>query len=56
MPGFAEQVGTNTDYIIHPEEILADNFVFLINGRVDLPSQRVVQEMGRILQEAGAAP
>lgn len=53
VPGFAEQVGSNTDYIIHPEEILADNFVFLLNGRVDLPSQRVVQEMGRILQEAG---
>jgi len=53
VPGFAEQVGTNTTYIIHPEEILADNFVFLLNGRVDLPSQRVVQEMGRILQEAG---
>ena len=55
VPGFAEQVGANTDYIIHPEEILADNFVFLLNGRVDLPSQRVVQEMGRILQEAGEA-
>ncbi len=55
VPGFAEQVGTNTDYIIHPEEILADNFVFLIDGRVDLPSPRVVQEMGRILQEAAEA-
>jgi len=55
VPGFAEQVGTNTDYIIHPEEILADNFVFLLNGRVDLPSQRVVQEMGKILQEEGDA-
>jgi hypothetical protein len=55
VPGFAEQVGTNTYYIIHPEEILADNFVFLLNGRADLPSQRVVQEMGQILQEAGGA-
>ena len=28
---FFEQIGHNTGYIIHPDEILADNFVFLIN-------------------------
>jgi hypothetical protein len=31
--GFFEQVGRNTKYIIHPEEILADNFEILISGR-----------------------
>lgn len=29
MQGFFEQVGRNTSYIIHPEEILADNFKLL---------------------------
>jgi hypothetical protein len=50
VPGFAEQVGRNTTYIIHPEEILADNFVLLIDGRINLPTQRVVEEMGKVLQ------
>jgi|APTNR8051073442_1049403.scaffolds.fasta_scaffold02053_6 hypothetical protein len=27
--GFYEQIGDNTDYIIHPDEILADNFALL---------------------------
>ena len=52
VPGFAEQVGRNTSYVIHPEEILADNFVFLLNGRIDLPTPRVVEQMGKILQAA----
>jgi len=30
ISGFYEQVGQNTDYIIHPEEILADNFKLLM--------------------------
>jgi hypothetical protein len=55
VPGFSEQVGQNTKYIIHPEEILADNFVFLLNGRINLPSPRVVESMGRILQAAAEA-
>jgi hypothetical protein len=32
LGGFAEQVGRNTGYIIHPEEILADNFAQLVVG------------------------
>ncbi len=50
VPGFHEQIGSNTKYIIHPEEVLADNFVFLIDGRIDLPTPRVVEAMGRVLQ------
>jgi hypothetical protein len=30
---FAEQVGRNTGYIIHPEEILAENFAQLVTGK-----------------------
>jgi hypothetical protein len=43
--GFFEQVGQNTDYIIHPDEILAVNFVHLINGKTNLPTPRIVEEM-----------
>lgn len=54
VPGFAEQVGRNTKYIIHPEEILADNFVFLLDGRINLPTPRVVESMGKVLQSFAA--
>jgi hypothetical protein len=30
--GFYEQVGSNTTYVIHPEEILADNFAQVLTG------------------------
>lgn len=52
VPDFHEQIGRNTKYIIHPEEVLADNFVFLLNGRINLPSPKVVEGMGRVLQAA----
>jgi hypothetical protein len=55
IAGFHEQIGRNTRYIIHPEEVLADNFVFLVEGRIDLPTPRVVEEMGKILQATAAA-
>jgi len=51
VAGFHEQIGRNTTYIIHPEEVLADNFVFLLDGRINLPSPQVVERMGRVLQE-----
>jgi hypothetical protein len=52
VTGYDAQIGANTKYVIHPEEILADNFVFLVDGRIDLPTPRVVEAMGRILQAA----
>lgn len=52
VPGYAEQIGANTKYIIHPEEVLADNFVFLLDGRIDLPTPRIVEGMGKVLQDA----
>jgi hypothetical protein len=50
VDGFFEQIGRNTGYIIHPEEILADNFVHLVNGTEDLPSPGIVAAMKAILQ------
>jgi hypothetical protein len=43
-------VGRNTNYIIHPEEILADNFVFLINKTEDLPDMVILEKMSIILK------
>jgi hypothetical protein len=53
-PGFYEQIGRNTSYIIHPEEILAENFVLLVNGRINTPTPRVVEALGKALQAAAA--
>jgi len=33
MPRYLEQLGGNTHYIIHPEEVLADNFAYAAVGR-----------------------
>ena len=44
-----EQVGNNTDYIIHPEEILADNFALLVLGEHNMPSPEIPQKMREIL-------
>jgi hypothetical protein len=33
VDGYFEQVGLNTDYVIQPEEVLADNFALLLLGR-----------------------
>lgn len=57
IPSFQSQIGGNTNYIIHPDEILADNFVHLVFGTRGLATPRIVDEMRRILsaQEPGAA-
>jgi hypothetical protein len=48
--GFFEQVGNNTRYIIHPEEILADNFVILVLGRRHVPSPEIVEKMKKVFE------
>lgn len=49
VSGFFEQVGRNTEYIIHPEEILADNFVLLVLGGRSVPSPDVLDRIKRVL-------
>lgn len=44
-PAFFEKVGKNTNYVIHPDEILADNFVHLVMGAKDLATPRIIDEM-----------
>ncbi len=48
---FFEKVGRNTNYIINPEEILAENFVHAIIGKKDLPNQEIVDELIKVLQQ-----
>jgi hypothetical protein len=44
LRGFVEQVGRNTGYIIHPEEILAENFAQLATGKTG-PSPEIHQRL-----------
>lgn len=45
VSGFFEQVGQNTSYTIHPEEILADNFALLVMGERNVRSPQVLMKM-----------
>jgi len=49
VSGFMEQVGRNTDYIIHPEEILADNFALFILNSHTVASPEILQKMREVL-------
>lgn len=51
LRGFFEQVGRNTGYIIHPEEILADNFAHLLMQTPDLESPEIVRRMAGFFAE-----
>ena len=53
LSGFFEQIGTNTNYIIHPEEILADNFAMLAWGVNQAKSPEILQRIRRALSEPG---
>lgn len=47
--GFMKQIGSNTGYIIHPEEILADNFALLAIKTPNLPSPEIIDQMKQII-------
>ena len=47
---FADQIGQNTKYIIHPDEVLADNFVFLVMQTEKLPSPEIIERMSERLR------
>jgi hypothetical protein len=49
--GFHEQIGRNTEYIIHPEEVLADNFVLLVTQKREVPSPKILEQMDALLVE-----
>lgn len=55
LSGFFEQVGENTQYVIHPEEILADNFALLVIGERNVPSPQILANMKAVLARAAGA-
>jgi len=54
VTGFLEQIGRNTDYIIHPEEILADNFALLVLNEQNVPSPEIPRKIREILSRKRA--
>jgi len=49
VPGFFKAIGRNTGYIIHAEEVLADNFVFLLlgwPGEDPMPNPEITEALG----------
>jgi hypothetical protein len=55
QPDYLRQIGRNTRYIIHPEEVLADNFSFLITGAGRVTDRWVLDAIGEVLS-SGDAP
>ena len=45
LPDYFKKVGENTSYVIHPEEILADNFALMVMGRQPVKSNWVIDKM-----------
>ena len=50
MPDFHRQIGANTKYIIHPEEVLADNFAELILQTPGLSDPWILEKMDAALR------
>jgi hypothetical protein len=49
VEGFFEQIGRNTNYIIHPEETLANNFIHLMTGKQDLKNPEIPKKIEAVL-------
>ncbi len=45
VPDFFAAIGQNTRYIIHAEEVLADNFVFAMTDKTDLPTPEITERL-----------
>lgn len=56
VKGFFEQVGRNTRYVIHPEEILADNFALIVTQAKDVASPDVLGRIEAALRAPDARP
>ncbi|ABZ74893.1 hypothetical protein Shal_0317 [Shewanella halifaxensis HAW-EB4] len=46
--GFFKQIGRNTNYIIHPEEIIAENFSLLMTGETELKSPKLLHKIEKV--------
>ena len=50
-PEFLERLGGNTDYTLHPDETIADNFMFLVSGRA-AKNPELLKRIEAVLREA----
>jgi hypothetical protein len=50
VASYLEQIGSNTGYIIHPDEILADNFIKLVKEDKNLKTPKIVEQMQSVLK------
>jgi hypothetical protein len=50
FPDYFNKIGFNTDYAFHPEEILAENFVLMVQRVQPVKSKWVIEGMQRVLQ------
>ncbi len=50
-PEFLERLGGNTDYTLHPEETIADNFMLLVSGR-PAKNPELLKRIEAVLREA----
>jgi hypothetical protein len=60
VTGFYEQIGRNTDYIIHPDEILAENLALLMTrhtpgGGRPIADEALLADLARILTQTPIA-
>jgi hypothetical protein len=50
VPDYFNRIGSNTSYVIHPEEIIADNFVLVVQGTQPVKSEWVIEKMQKLLK------
>lgn len=50
LPDYVKKVGENTSYLIHPEEILADNFAIMVFDKKPVKSKWVIDKMKPLLE------
>jgi hypothetical protein len=53
VPAAHEKIGRSTGYVIHPEEVLADNFALLLLGLTAVKSPQLLEGLRRLLPAAG---
>lgn len=50
VKGYYEQVGRNTDYNLHAEELSADHFVLLVNQEKGIPNPEIIEAMKNVMK------
>lgn len=48
-PEFLQRLGGNTDYVLHPEETMADNFMLWVSGRT-VPNPALLRQVEQVLR------